>query len=713
MFRTDRAFFWRALRAPARVTGRAGLAVLLVGATIAVLEVPTSVSAAAATIVIVNGDGSTTPSTLAGTLLAPGLTLSGVPTINGDSAFTAGDQRLRSYGTFSNGTSDVGIDSGLVIAANADAHTFATGAYTQTVSGDRPDLALGNLLVTQPGLCNGGASSCIHNATDLAFSVVPNNNFIKFDYTLVFTEVGTYNVGTGLWSGNVFNYPDGFGLFVNGESPANNCAAVPSSGAYLTMKTAGIVAPQGNEAANRAAALATVAPNQKFAYAAQNPSWAVQFLTVPLTCVVDVSAQNAAATPVSVRIVVADANDNQVPPAVFLTAGSVRFEATASPVWTDFTLGGFQVGTAYNDSVNASGVGRCPPYSVTAGSLPAGVSLDGTSGAVTGTPTTAGAYDFTITVTNGIPPDLTSHFTGTVVEAPTWTDNTIAAAFQVGVAVNDGVTASGTPAPTYSISAGSLPAGLSFNTTTGAITGTPTTSAAYSFTLRASNGVGTAVTQAFTGSVSTSPAWIDQTLGAIQLNAPYSDGVSASGPPAPTYSISAGSLVTGLSLNTATGAITGTPTVSGNYDFTITATNSVAPDLVKQFTGTVVIAPAWTDNTIVAFQVGIAVNDGVVASGTPTPTYSISAGGLPGDCRWTRRQLHRQQWHRDGSHPSLLGLGFQRTNLGRPDTRHDSDQRGVHRRCERRRIRSGRPCRWVVEHRDWAHRRQPGYSTRP
>ena len=216
------------------------------------LEVPTSVSAAAATIVIVNGNGSTTPTTLANTLLAAGETLSGAPTINGASA----SQQLIAApfitAPFKQHPRDVGIDSGLVITANADAHTLATGANTQQVSTDRPDLALGNLLATQPGLCSGGPSSCIHNATDLAFSLIPNANFIKFDYSLVFTEVGSYNVGTGLWSGSVFTYPDGFGLFVNGESPANNCAAVPASGAYLTMQTAGIVGPQGNAAANRA-----------------------------------------------------------------------------------------------------------------------------------------------------------------------------------------------------------------------------------------------------------------------------------------------------------------------------------------------------------------------------------------------------------------------------------------------------------------------------
>ena len=198
-----------------------------------------------------------------------------------------------------------------------------------------------------------------------------------------------------------------------------------------------------------------------------------------------------------------------------------------------------QLGTLYSDGVSASG-GPAPTYAISAGTLPAGLSLNTATGAITGTPTAAGAFDFTITATNGIPPDLVKQFTGTVVAAPAWTDNTIAAAFQVGVAVNDGVVASGTPAPTYSVSAGALPAGLSLNTATGAITGTPTTSGAYSFTLRATNGVGSAITQSFSGSVSMSPAWTDQTLGTIQINVAYIDGVTASGSPAPAYSVSAG-----------------------------------------------------------------------------------------------------------------------------------------------------------------------------
>ena len=142
-----------------------------------------------------------------------------------------------------------------------------------------------------------------------------------------------------------------------------------------------------------------------------------------------------------------------------------------------------------------------PTYSIFAGVLPAGLSLNTSTGAITGTPTTAGAYDFTIRVANGSLPNLVQQFTSTVVEEPTWTDDTIAAAFQMDVAVNDGVSATGTPVPTYSISAGTLPAGLALDAVTGAITGTPTVGGAYSFTLSAGNGIGIAATKVFTGTV--------------------------------------------------------------------------------------------------------------------------------------------------------------------------------------------------------------------
>jgi hypothetical protein len=81
------------------------------------------------------------------------------------------------------------------------------------------------------------------------------------------------------------------------------------------------------------------------------------------------------------------------------------------------------------------------------------------------------------------------------ISPPVFSDSTVASSAIVGVAYSDGVSASNSP--TYSVrnsantGAGTLPAGLNLNTSTGAITGTPTTVGATSFRIRASNGGGT------------------------------------------------------------------------------------------------------------------------------------------------------------------------------------------------------------------------------
>jgi hypothetical protein len=99
--------------------------------------------------------------------------------------------------------------------------------------------------------------------------------------------------------------------------------------------------------------------------------------------------------------------------------------------------------------------------------------------------------------------DSTGITTNTVTtgNAPAWTDNTLAG-FQASVAYSDAVAA--TNSPTYSVYSGSLPTGISLNTSTGAVTGTPTVGGqSYSFTLRATNGAGF-VAQAFSGTVGAS-----------------------------------------------------------------------------------------------------------------------------------------------------------------------------------------------------------------
>lgn len=103
---------------------------------------------------------------------------------------------------------------------------------------------------------------------------------------------------------------------------------------------------------------------------------------------------------------------------------------TYPPSWSDNTLGSFQADVAYSDGVSATNMNYSGSYSVSSGSLPSGISLNASTGAVTGTPTTAGqSYSFTITAGNSYG-SVSQAFSGTVAAAPTagklrvWTGTT-------------------------------------------------------------------------------------------------------------------------------------------------------------------------------------------------------------------------------------------------------------------------------------------------
>jgi hypothetical protein len=114
------------------------------------------------------------------------------------------------------------------------------------------------------------------------------------------------------------------------------------------------------------------------------------------------------------------------------------------------------------------------------------------------------------------------------------------------------------------------------------------TSASVSGLAVLTNGIGTS-TFVVDPPAGTPPTWTDSTIGSLQVGVAFADGVSATGTATVTYSVAAGSLPAGLALDTATGAITGTPTAAGPYDFTLAAANSIGT-ITQQFTGTVAAA---------------------------------------------------------------------------------------------------------------------------
>ncbi len=148
----------------------------------------------------------------------------------------------------------------------------------------------------------------------------------------------------------------------------------------------------------------------------------------------------------------------------------------------------------------------------------------------------------------------------------------------VGAAYNRTFTANGGSAPySFSIGAGALPTGLSLNAATGVLSGTPATSGTFSFEVRATDITGCSGSTGYVLTIdcpriTLAPANSNLPNGA--LGTAYNQSFSASGGIRPsTFEVVLGSLPNGLSLNAATGLLSGSPSARGRFDFVIRVTD--------------------------------------------------------------------------------------------------------------------------------------------
>ncbi len=172
----------------------------------------------------------------------------------------------------------------------------------------------------------------------------------------------------------------------------------------------------------------------------------------------------------------------------------------------------------------------------------------------------------------------------------------------------------GTGVVTWSLTTGTLPAGLTLNPGTGAIAGTPTAAGTSAITITATDSANppnsAAIPLSITINAAAPPFAISTpSLPNGTIGTPYDQILSASGGTAPfTWSVSTGSLPTGLSLNATTGEITGTPTSSTttppSFTFTVIVTDSSATPLTaqKQFTLTPIPATATERGPVAIVQ---------------------------------------------------------------------------------------------------------------
>jgi titin len=294
-------------------------------------------------------------------------------------------------------------------------------------------------------------------------------------------------------------------------------------------------------------------------------------------------------------------------------------------------LTGGEVGVPYHGTPSAAGGTGTYTWSVTGGSLPGGLTLNTSTGAVTGTPTASGSSTFTLLVTDSDSQDATQSESVVVVADPSIAATAFAGG-ETGVSYTGTPVVSGGTAPfTWSVTGGTLPVGLTLNTSTGAVTGTPTSSGMSTFTLTVSDADGQVTSRGESVLVAEVPAINSAALVNGEVGVPYGITPTERFGTAPfVWSVTGGPLPTGLTLNASTGAVTGTPTAGGTFHFTLTVTDSGSESATQIESVTVAAAPTAMGGGTLDGDVGVAIGDQLSTHGGTGPyIWTVASGSMP------------------------------------------------------------------------------------
>ena len=302
----------------------------------------------------------------------------------------------------------------------------------------------------------------------------------------------------------------------------------------------------------------------------------------------------------------------------------------------------------------------CAVYSRGSGTLPPGLSINGSR--ISGTPTQAGSFDFFLVVNYDAeqscqfedppgsgqfryktPSDDEFRIAVNPGQAKLTLGPESTSPGTVGTPYSLQMTATVADAKTWSISAGSLPTGLSLNAATGLISGTPTTAGQFDFTVSARmNGDSRSDTKALgivvreRVAIAGSEPFTTARRAVGEVTAPFEAMLVASGGTGTyTWALTSGTLPTGLTL--ADGAIAGTPTVSGSYPFIATVTD--AEGRTATYPGRIVIAPKLAFATLLLRPGKVGKLYGAklrTLGGVKPATWRIVRGPLPRGVRFDR-----------------------------------------------------------------------------
>ncbi|WP_243257923.1 Ig-like domain repeat protein [Rhizobium skierniewicense] len=329
---------------------------------------------------------------------------------------------------------------------------------------------------------------------------------------------------------------------------------------------------------------------------------------------------NAPATSAAIAVTVAV---GQAAPTVVVSASDNNPDVGESVTFTATLSNGSAPSgnVTFKDGTNTIGTGTIS------------ISISGTTATYTTTSLTAGSHSITAEYggdTNNAA--ATSAAIAVTVAAPTFTFSPAGGALssaRVGSRYDQTVTAnaSGITAPiSYSVKTGALPSGLTLNTASGEISGTPTTAGIYSFTIEATDNATPPNTGSATYALTVNPAATlvfspaGGSLPEAMAGEEYSQPISATGGTgATTYRIPTGSplLPAGLVLNVSTGELAGSldANTEGDYSFTIEASDNTGATATASYTLHVAARAVTVDDKTVTVSAGSAPNNVNLAAG--------------------------------------------------------------------------------------------------
>ena len=271
----------------------------------------------------------------------------------------------------------------------------------------------------------------------------------------------------------------------------------------------------------------------------------------------------------------------------------------------------------------AESAGTQYAWSVATGALPPGLSLSSANGVISGTPSQAGNFAFTVTAASGSALVSTQNLTITVLAA-TIQITTVSPLpnATIGQTYSQQFNASGgSPPYHWSLTSGDSSV-YSIDPVTGVLSGTPENTGTATFSVAVTDSAQNFGTAAF--AVTAAQATIQITSSSSlqgTVGQSFSAILNAPAAVAPlNWTLVSGQLPPGISLNSATGALTGTPTTAGSYAFTVQVTDSNGRTATQELTAVITVASLTITTTSLP---------SATASGTYSQTIGVTGGVGP------------------------------------------------------------------------------------